>query len=154
MFLQVGIVQGEAHQTILTHAPIPFAAAAGAVHPAGIDSQPDEIAPPRPRSVAFAALRPSDSLAAGCLRFAPAPLFPMIEPYPPSYPCIEFPHGGIRVADSDVVHPARGIAPQFVDDELDVLPTVAFGDLIRSAHPPGSLSAVYLRCASFPSRAV
>lgn len=154
LLLQVGVVQGEAHEAILTHAPIPLAAAAGAVDPAGVDSQPDEVAPPRPRSVASASLRPPGSLSAGSLRCASSPLFPMIEPYPPSYPCIEFPHLGIRVADAEVVHPARGIAPQFVDHKPDILPTVAFGDLIRCTHPSGSLAAVYLRRAPVPSRAV
>ena len=181
LFLQVAVVQGEAHQTaerrrkprgrqpagcptgvkepgatesILTHAPIPFAAAAGTVHPAGIDSQPDEVTPPRPRSVASASLRPPGSLSAGSLRCASSPLFPMIEPHPSSHPFIEFQHRGIRVADAEVVHPPEDVAPQFVDDECHVLSAVAFGDLIRCTHPSGSLTAVYLRFASVPLRAV
>ena len=32
LFLQVAIIEGEAHEAILTHAPIPLAAAAGTMH--------------------------------------------------------------------------------------------------------------------------
>ena len=97
------------------------------------DPKFDQIPPPCPRSL---------------------PLLPMIETHPPPYPFVEFQHSRLGVADAEVVHPALGVASQFVDDEFNVLSSVAFGDLIRCAHPAGSLAAVYLRFDLVPSLAV
>ena len=65
LFLQVGVLQGEAHEALLTHPPIPFAAATSAIDLAEGDPQLDEVAPPRSWSL---------------------PLFPMGEAHPPPYP--------------------------------------------------------------------
>lgn len=50
LVLQVAVFQSEAHAAVLTHAPVPFAAATGSIDLAGGDPQSDQIAPPRPRS--------------------------------------------------------------------------------------------------------
>ena len=47
LFLQVAVLEGEAHEAILTHPPIPFAAATSAIDLAEGDPQLDEVAPPR-----------------------------------------------------------------------------------------------------------
>jgi hypothetical protein len=89
LFLQVAVIEGEAHEAVLTHAPIPLAAAAGAVHLLGVDTQFDEVAPPRSRSL---------------------PLFPVVEAHPSPDPFVEFQHRSIGVTDAEVVHPAGDIA--------------------------------------------
>ena len=64
------------------------------------------------------------------------PLLPMIESHPSSHPFVEFQHCGIGVTDAEVVHPALGVASQFVDDEAHVLPSVAFGDFPHALFEP------------------
>ena len=47
LFLQVGVLQGETHEALLTHPLIPFAAATSPIDLAEGDPQLDEVAPPR-----------------------------------------------------------------------------------------------------------
>ena len=60
----------------------------------------------------------------------------MVESHPSSHPFVEFQHRGVGVTDAEVVHPALGVASQFVDDEFDVLSSVAFGDFTHALFEP------------------
>ena len=102
LFLQVAVIEGEAHEAVLTHAPIPFAAAAGAVHLLGVDPQFDEVAPPRSRSL---------------------PLFPVVEAHPAPDPFVEFQHRSIGC--QTVARPSR--SGLFSKPERDALATFLSG---------------------------
>ena len=73
----------EGTESILTHAPVSFAASAGFEHHTGTYSQLDEIAPASAR---------------------PFPLFPIVEPHASPDPVVDLEHSPAGVADAKVVH--------------------------------------------------
>jgi hypothetical protein len=60
----------------------------------------------------------------------------MVEPHTPPDPVVELQHLAIGLADAKVVHPAHGVAAQFVDDVLHGMTAVAAGDLPDSLLEP------------------
>jgi hypothetical protein len=70
----------EATESILAHAPIPFAASAGFVDLTGVDPQVDEVSPTRAGPVASAALHPCGAACRLAVSLRSAPLFPIVEP--------------------------------------------------------------------------
>jgi hypothetical protein len=65
----------EATESILAHAPIPFAASAGFVDLTGVDPQVDEVSSTRARPVASAALHPCGAACRLAVSLRSAPLF-------------------------------------------------------------------------------
>src|SRR5262245_5257484 len=81
-------------------------AARGFVHLLPVDAQPDELPPPRARSL---------------------PLFPVVHAHTPSHPLVQLRDDSIGLAETKVVHPAYHVSPELPQHAEGRYPSAAAG---------------------------
>src|SRR5262245_15164699 len=89
-FRQPAIIQRSLDNARSGHKPVTTVAARGFVHLCPVDAQPDELSPPRARSL---------------------PLFPVVHAHTSPHPLVQLRDDTIGLAETKVVHPAYHVSP-------------------------------------------